>query len=33
MYLYVVSRLLGKEYADRTAKYMEYNWNPEKLDL
>lgn len=33
MSLYVVSRLLGKEYADRTAKYMEYNWNPEKLDL
>ncbi|HVS00532.1 MAG TPA: DJ-1/PfpI family protein [Thermoanaerobaculia bacterium] len=29
--LYLVSRLLGEERARRTARYMEYDWRPEKL--
>jgi transcriptional regulator GlxA family with amidase domain len=27
--LHVVARLLGREVADRTARYMEYHWSPE----
>jgi transcriptional regulator GlxA family with amidase domain len=27
--LHVVARLLGREVADRTARYMEYRWTPE----
>jgi len=29
MSLYVVAKLLGKEWALKTAQYMEYDWNPD----
>ena len=31
--LYLVSRINGKEAADKTATYMMYDWKPEKLDV
>ncbi|HRX00492.1 MAG TPA: hypothetical protein P5280_13430, partial [Cyclobacteriaceae bacterium] len=30
--LYLISKISGKEQADKIAKYIMYNWAPEKLD-